>query len=136
MKKLIWIILLVIVLALVGVVFARSQTPTQRRVTCVLKTTNGTWSVLDDAYHDNEGCGTITQTSTYIKIPYARFDTIVGNSIEEDGRLLIDKIMAGGSIGTSYSCVAFVKDGVQINPATITHPAANIFYEVIGNDYE
>lgn len=134
MANLKWIIMLALIVLFGIIIFASGQTPIQRRVTCVIKTVNGTWSVLDNDYHDNEGCGTVTQTSTYIQIPYTAFDTVVGNSAEEDGTLLNANILAGGSIGLSYAQIAFLQNGDTINPNTITNAAANIFFEVVGND--
>ncbi len=135
MKKIIWFLLTIIVF-LFGffLIKANGQIPTQRRTTCVLKTDSGTWSVLDNDTHDNAGCGDITQTSTYLWIDYTAYDTIVGNSVEEDNILNDALVMSGGSIALDHIVIYFYQNGTLINPNTITNASANIFVEVVGND--
>lgn len=106
----------------------------RRQITCILKNKNGVWSILNDQYHDNIGCKSVSQTSRYIRVNYDRYHTIVGGYSEEDGPFLDANIAAGNSVGLTCTNIFLYKNGTLVNPRTVTNPSANIFFEVVGND--
>jgi hypothetical protein len=128
------IVILYALLLVIAVTSARAGTLHQRRITCILKNVNGTWSILNNEYHDNWGCKSVSQTSTYIRVNYDRYQTIIGGYSEEDGSFLHSNIMAGNSVGLTHTTISFYKNGTLTNPRTVTNPSANIFFEVVGND--
>lgn len=135
LTKTFWIIFLI---GIFYCLFIASGTiPQERRVSCILATDeNGAWYVLEDEYHDNNGCGDVSQTSTYVKVEYSDFTKIVSNTIEEDNQLNDRLIDAGGSLGRNRTLIYFHQNGALINPNTMDGVYDNVFFEIIGNDYE
>ena len=106
-----------------------------RTVLCVLKSNSkGTWSILENEYHLNQGCKTISQDSRGITITYTRFEKIAGNNFEEDNVLLSRNIGAGGSVGLDRSIIQFYKNGRRLKPREVIGSTANVFVSVNGVD--
>ena len=134
MKTIYWIIIVALLVIFGWILIAKGQTPTLRRVSCVLKNTSGTWSVLDDAYHDNNGCTGVSQDSDSISVSYSSFDTVNTGYTEEDGTDLDANIHAGNSVGLSYVDITLWQSGTKINPSSVSNPNANFFIEIVGFD--
>jgi hypothetical protein len=144
-KFLIVVLAVIVVLILWGLCYragalsvrkANGQTPTLRTVSCVLKNTSGTWSVLDNEYHDNNGCTGVSQDSDSITVSYSAFDTVNTGYTEEDGTDLDAQVHAGNSVGLSTTVITLWVNGTKIDPDTVSNPNANFFIEIVGFDIE
>ena len=113
----------------------------QFTITCILKSRDGVWSILDNDAHDNDGCGYVVQQNNRIQVYYDNitFDTIVGGHLSGDQRTNAYPVFIGDSVQASRIEIYLQNtSGTAVNPATVTSYVddyTNIFVSVVGRIY-
>jgi hypothetical protein len=114
---------------------SKARTFSEKRVSCFLFSQNGTWKVLDNETHDNDGCIAVDQTDKYIKVAYPAFTAATGSAITGDNKFAQRNMTLGASVGQQVTLISIYKNGKLINPKSITDQYSNISVYLSGNGY-
>lgn len=100
--------------------------------------TNGTWALIRNAEHQSQGLDSVwCDSATGFLIVYydSAFTKIAGSAVMTDEWWSSEGIIAGASVGLSYSVIYFTRltdDGPQALSCATIDPEGNVWIQVEG----